>query len=178
MTVPVSRQGSEHELAARTSHDGCRLRRERCGLTRESLRIHGSDARPLRRSPLLCGRLRCPAPPLRSISPLCAALAALQPSATGCSRLLSAALLLLRFSNLPRCPRAPPHARPSTRHSRVAVCARAVQRLPLLRVASSPLRVTPVHRRAACSRAARSPLAAAPLAPLAHCGAARLCAHH
>ena len=41
MTVPVSRQGSEHELAARPSHDGCRRRRERCGLARESLRIHG-----------------------------------------------------------------------------------------------------------------------------------------
>ena len=41
MTVPVSRRGSEHELAARPSHDGCRRRRERCGLACESLRIHG-----------------------------------------------------------------------------------------------------------------------------------------
>eukprot|EP00964_Phaeocystis_antarctica_P006772 scaffold3659_cov51-Phaeocystis_antarctica.AAC.1 len=40
-TVPVSRQGSEHQLAARLSHADCRHRCERGGLARNSLRIHG-----------------------------------------------------------------------------------------------------------------------------------------
>eukprot|EP00964_Phaeocystis_antarctica_P143769 scaffold109375_cov37-Phaeocystis_antarctica.AAC.2 len=39
--VPVRRQGSEHELAAWLSHDGCRHRCERGGLARNWLRVHG-----------------------------------------------------------------------------------------------------------------------------------------